>query len=247
MTHRQLHCAVQKEIVWIKQMRSVSIQHMDGQSFVFFISFYIISSCSLPVSYCPCHSDIQLYWISQPFHTDLHGVNNTGIDGEKGGNMCVRKRERGRKTDERRMEKSARKQLSWNTVHTLWLCSPRITAAWIGLLLSLLIAYCFLQSWWRSVVSTKRRASQEYQRKYKSLFSLPSVCQICKCVWDLLGCIRACVSYYTESVNIGAHRGGRKHFIRSANASNLLPSIYFMKSLTIAVMLCYCNTHTEKL
>lgn len=105
---------------------------------------------------------------------------------------CVCETDRERETDEQTMEKSVRKRLSWNRVHTLWLCSPRITAVWIGSLLSLLIAYCFLQSWWRSVVSTKWRASQEYQRKYKSMFSLPSVCQTCKCIGDLLGCDCTC-------------------------------------------------------
>lgn len=93
-----------------------------------------------------------------------------------------------RKEDRQRMEKLVRKRLSWNRPHTRWLCSPGITAVWIGSPLSLLIAYCFLQRGWRWVVSNRQRAIQEYQ----SLFSLLSVSQICKWIWDHLGCDFAC-------------------------------------------------------
>lgn len=114
---------------------------------------------------------------------DLHGANSTGTDGETGGNkhvyVCMRQRKR--------------EWSQWESnFHTLWFCSPWITAVCIWSLLPLLIAYCFLQSWWGWVVGTKRRASQEYQRKYKSLFNLLSVCQICKWVWDHLGCDCTC-------------------------------------------------------
>lgn len=102
--------------------------------------------------------------------------------------MCVWGRER--QTENGKVSQKA--TFMKNRVHTLWLCSPRITAVWIGSLLSLLIAYCFLWGWWRWVVCIKRGASQEYQRKYKSMFSLLSICQTCKCLWDHLGCDFPC-------------------------------------------------------